>query len=68
MCENEDGLCTTTADCCTGSCILDAGATSGMCGEPNICAEVGQACTVADDCCTNIPCNDGICGVVIIID
>jgi hypothetical protein len=31
----EEGLCTTTADCCVGSvCVIDPGASTGRCGQP----------------------------------
>jgi hypothetical protein len=34
-CVPEEGLCTTTADCCVGNiCVIDPGASSGRCGQP----------------------------------
>lgn len=74
-CVPKDGPCTINADCCPGgACIRPIGSTSGSCvptepppptdgGTPSSCAEYGQICGSAADCCNSVPCTDGICRV-----
>jgi hypothetical protein len=51
------GMCTATADCCTGaSCVFVPGQTYGTCGGGGTCAQDGQSCKQANDCC-NMNCN-----------
>lgn len=66
-CVPEGGVCTTSADCCAGlPCLLEPGASSGICGPIGECAEYGQNCMEAADCCAGLTCNsDGVCGVII---
>jgi hypothetical protein len=66
-CVIEAGACTNNADCCAGlSCDIEPGASSGSCW-PNQdnCSEYGQTCTVAGDCCNDLPCNNGTCGYIV---
>ncbi len=57
-CQPKNGVCTTTADCCSGySCAVPSGATSGTC-QASSCTGGGQACTSNDQCCTGLSCLD----------
>jgi hypothetical protein len=76
-CVPSGGPCTINADCCVGVvCIELPGSTRGICGLPPqgnpapdggpdspgpVCAEYGQQCTTAADCCNGIPCTSGRC-------
>jgi len=55
--------CTSGVDCCGGTCIKDPNTMLYVCGTPGECAQDGNACEVAADCC-NAPtsqCVDGYC-------
>ncbi|HVE85205.1 MAG TPA: hypothetical protein VND93_20275 [Myxococcales bacterium] len=64
-CIREGFGCATTSGStpCCGGALCDTGgggSTSGVCGASN-CADPGQSCTVAGDCCGGRNCINGIC-------
>ena len=77
VCVPLDGPCTIDADCCPPYiCIRPVGSTVGTCGTPDIpgtggtggeggapstCAQYGQICDSNADCCSEVPCTDGVC-------
>jgi hypothetical protein len=60
-CRQDGTSCETGVDCCSGFC------TDGVCGPPQQCANIDEACKTTDDCCTvGDECIGGFCGVVIL--
>ncbi|HTA89047.1 MAG TPA: hypothetical protein VK745_05715, partial [Polyangiaceae bacterium] len=69
------GLCNRPPGSTVGSCATTGGGGTGGTGSggspstggssaggsPGACAEYGQICTVASDCCNGVPCTSGIC-------
>ena len=43
----------------------NGGATGGVGGGYPTCSQYGQLCAVDGECCNGVPCNDGICAVVL---
>jgi hypothetical protein len=62
-CQMSGATCTTDADCCSGlPCVLEPGASEGVCGTtPGSCSAYGQACDATHTCCNDVPCNNGYC-------
>jgi len=59
-CQPQNGVCTSTADCCSGfACTIPPGASSGTC-QTSSCTGGGQACTSNDQCCTGLSCLDNV--------
>jgi hypothetical protein len=71
-CSMAGGPCRADGDCCAGLvCNVPTGATQGTCGVPqmppapdggagdggpNLCSQVGQACSTVQPCCTGLVC------------
>jgi hypothetical protein len=67
--------------CAGSTCVEPLGSTKGTCSTPpgtggyggatgsggagGACAEYGQMCASASDCCGGVPCTNGICTAVI---
>jgi hypothetical protein len=62
-CKGDGEGCATGVDCCNGQCVKEQGSSEYVCGTPSGgCSEVGNACTVAADCCDpTLLCTDGFC-------
>jgi hypothetical protein len=60
-CRQDGTSCETGIDCCSGFC------TDGVCGPPQQCANIDEACKTSSDCCNQgDECIGGFCGVVIL--
>jgi hypothetical protein len=60
-CRQDGTSCETGIDCCSGFC------TNGVCGPPQQCANLDEACKTTNDCCNDADeCLGGFCGVVIL--
>jgi hypothetical protein len=56
-CIQQGNICTEDGECCDGQPCID-----GLCGGPQECAEIGEFCNGASDCCDPTAlCLDGIC-------
>ena len=65
-CKTNGQSCTSGVDCCGGNCNKDPQTQKYVCGDPKGgCAEIGNKCSVASDCCnfttSNVKCTDGFC-------
>jgi len=63
-CQQEGDDCDAGYECCTGFCQPD-GNGDFKCSPPGSCAEVGEACETAADCCDfpNVECIGGFCAL-----
>jgi len=56
VCQPLSGVCTATADCCSGlSCSVPSGSTTGTC-QSGSCPGLGQSCSAQVACCTGLNC------------
>ncbi|QRN93275.1 hypothetical protein JRI60_29235 [Archangium violaceum] len=63
VCQPQNGLCTTTADCCSGlRCDVPLGSTVGSCQPGATCSSSGQACSPSALCCSGLSCRNGFGG------
>ena len=56
VCQPLNGVCTATADCCSGlSCSVPSGSTTGTC-QSGSCPGLGQTCSAQAACCAGLRC------------
>lgn len=61
-CKGLGASCEAGYECCEGFCIYDEGAGGTVCGEPQSCGQLEDACETNTDCCDEIAvCVGGFC-------
>jgi hypothetical protein len=61
-CKGLGAACEAGYECCEGFCIWDEATGQNVCGEPQACAQLEDACETAADCCDeNAVCVGGFC-------
>jgi hypothetical protein len=82
ICVPSGGACSINGDCCPGTtCIQPIGSTQGVCGTNTVqpdggvpldagpaCAEYGQTCASASECCNSVPCWNGKCMYQVVVN
>jgi hypothetical protein len=62
-CRAERETCDVDAECCSGDCQAGPGG-EGVCAEPETtCVGPGDPCRDSSQCCDDVLCIDGVCGV-----
>jgi len=56
-CHSDGSTCTTGIDCCSGFCV------QGQCSPPSGCSGLEDKCGSSGDCCDNLRCIGGFCGL-----
>ncbi len=57
-CQQKDGLCASSQDCCSGlNCAIPAGQLTGTC-QSSACSGAGAACSAAQPCCAGLDCDN----------
>lgn len=61
-CKGLGAPCEAGYECCEGFCIWDEEAQQNVCGEPQSCGQIGDACETDADCCDEtVVCVGGFC-------